>query len=258
MTTAPRRGALVLACVLALTLGVDAAPFRIFALRFGAATTDRVTVANSTTMQDIMPMSLLVVATPTTITANRAFYMKGSAAGNSRKYVRIDASNNIGVVVDQTSDTTYGSNSAPLRANVPNYVAVTIDITATPEVRIYHGFPWSPLTEVTYGTTTDGTGGVSTDSGTSAQLFNVFAVDNAFQGDGYVMQVVSGVLSVTDVRRWQQNPTLPVRGARGVWVLGANGRGVVYDLTGNTNHGTITGAVTTGGSIPVFSWRKAS
>ena len=247
----------MLVCVLALTLGVDAAPFRVFALRFGAALSDRVTVANSATMQNIMPMTLLVAATPTTITANRAFYMKGSAAGNSRKYVRIDASNNIGVVVDQTSDTTFGSSSAPLRANAVNYIAVTIDISVSPEVHIYHGFPWSPLTEVTYSTTTDGSGGVSSDAATSAQLFNVFAVDSALQGDGYIMQVVSGVLSLNDVRLWQQNPTRPVLGARGAWVMGANGRGIVYDLTGNNNHGTITGAVTTGGSLPVFSWRKA-
>lgn len=221
-----------------------------FALTFGAALTDRVTVPNSTTMQDVMPTTILVVAAPTTITANRAFYMKGSAAGSSRKYIRIDASNNIGVLVDQTSDTIYGSSSAPLVANAINYIAVTIDINASPEVHIYHGLQSSPMLEVTYGTTTNGSGGVSSDSGTSAQLFNVFAVDSPLQGDGYALQVVSGVLPFEAIQRWRQNPTRPVLGARGAWSFGANGRGQVLDLTGNGNHGTITGAIPSGRLLP--------
>jgi len=234
-------------------------------LKFGAATSDRVTVPNSASMQDVMPVTFLIMASPKTLTANKSFYMKGSAAGSSRKWIRIDASSNIGVIVDQTSDTTYGSNSAPLVAGALNFIAVTIDVTATPEVHIYHGLQSKPLSEVTYGTATDGSGGVSTDSGTSAQLFNVFATDGAMPGDGYAIQIVSGVVAFEQMLAWQRdgtNPLLP--GVRGAWDLGACGQSVVLDKSGNGNHGAITGAVLSAvpvgayaGDPPLVRWKRA-
>lgn len=213
-------------------------------LRLGAATSDRVTVPNSTSTQNVMPVTFLIMAAPTTLTANRSFLMKGGAGSSSRKWVRIDASNNIGVLVDQTSDTTYSSSSAPLVAGALNYIAVTIDVSATPEVHIYHGLADKPLSEVTYGTTTDGSGGASTDASTSLQLWNVFATDGALQGDGYAAQMIAGILPFDLMLEWQRvgtNPVMP--GCCGAWDMGTCGQSVVLDKSGNGNHGSITGAV---------------
>lgn len=213
-------------------------------LRLGAALSDRVTVANNAAIQDVMPVTFLVVVAPTSLTANRCFFMKGSAAGASRKYIRIDASSNIGVLVDRsTTDTTYGTNSAPLVAGVVNYIGVTIDTSASPVVRIYHGLANTPMREATYGTTTDGSGTVASDSGTSAQLFNVFAVDSPLQGDCYALQMVAGILPLAQMHEWQRDGNNPVMlGSRGAWDLGAQGQVIVRDKAGY-GHGTVTGAV---------------
>lgn len=213
-------------------------------LRLGAALTDRVTVANNAAIQDVMPVTLLIVVAPTSLTANRAFYMKGSAAGGSRKYIRIDASSNIGVLVDRSvADTVYGTNTAPLVAGLVNYIGVTIDTSASPVVRIYHGLNGKPMSEQTCGTTTDGSGTVASDSGTSAQLFNVFATDSPLQGDCYALQMVAGVLPLALMQEWQRGGSNPVvLGSRGAWDLGAQGQVIVRDKAGY-GHGTVTGAV---------------
>jgi len=235
-------------------------------LKFGAAASDRVTVPNSASMQDVMPVTFLIVAAPSALTANKAFYMKGSAAGGSRKYIRVDASSNIGVLVDRsTADTVYGTNTAPLVAGVVNYIAVTIDTSTSPIVRIYHGLQDKPLSEQACGTTTDGSGTVSSDSGTSAQLFNIFATDSAMPGDGYALQVVSGVLPLSQMLEWQRdggNPVMP--GSRGAWDLGTGGQLVALDKSGNVNHGAITGAVLSGypagsrpSDPPLVLWKRA-
>lgn len=251
-----------LALVLASALGLVAEGAGLaVALRFGAATGNRVTVANSTTTQDVLPMSFLVAYRPSTITANNSLYMKGSAAGASRKFVRIDTGGQVTVLVDRgTLDTTYTTSSTPLVAGQAVFLLVTITQAVSPNVRIYAGTPAAPMTEATYSTTTDGSGATASDAATSLQLCNVFATDNSCKGDVWAMQLVSGVLTVEDGRRWQQraaqNPPMP--GVRGAWLLGRNGTGVVFDRSGFNNHGTITGAIPVSEALPLVGWRRGA
>lgn len=255
-----RRLGLAFALACALGLVGEAAGLTV-ALRFGAATSNRVTVANSTTTQDVMPMSFLVAYRPSTITANNSLYMKGSAAGSSRKFIRIDSGGQLTVLVDRAGlDTTFTTNSTPLVAGQVTYIMVTIDQSVSTNVHIYAGTAASPMTEATYSSTVDGSGGTSSDAATSAQLCNVFATDNACKGDVWSMQLVGGVLSIDDGKRWQrraaQNPLMP--GVRGAWTMGQNGAGRVLDKSGNNNHGTITGAIPVSETLPLLGWRRAA
>lgn len=232
------------------------------AMRFGAAVSNRVTVANSTSIENLMPVSVLVAYRPSVITANNSLLMKGSAAGASRKFVRINTGGNLSMVLDRPgTDTTFTTSNAPLVAGQIVYILITADTSVSPVVHIYTGTQNAPMSEATYSATTDGTGGlVASDSGTSLQLCNVFAIDNACKGDVWAMQYVSGVLPLVEGRQWQQraasNP--PVRGARGVWTMGRNGAGVVFDRSGYGNHGTITGAVSVSETLPGITWRRAA
>lgn len=255
-----RRLGLALALACASVIAGESAGLTV-ALRFGAATSNRVTVANSTTTQDVLPMSFLVAYRPSTITANNSLYMKGSAAGSSRKFIRIDTGGQLTVLVDRSGlDTTFTTSSTPLVAGQIAYILVTIDQSVSPNVHIYAGTPAAPMSEATYSSTVDGSSGTSSDSATSMQLCNVFAIDNACKGDVWAMQLVGGVLSLADGRRWQQraaqNPLMP--GVRGAWTMGQNGAGKVLDRSGNANHGTITGAIPVSETLPLLGWRRAA
>lgn len=227
-------------------------------LRLGAATSDRVTVPNSASIQDLMPMSVLITARPTSIADHNTFYQKGSAAGASRKNIRLLTTGEIEVTVDRSgADTNYLTSGAAITAGAVVHLLVTIDTAASPIVTVARGTPTQELTPLAMSSSSAGTGTIASDASSSLQIGNNFATDDALIGDIYAMQVVAGVVSLQAARDWARNgynPLLP--GVRGAWDLGACGQSVVLDKSGNGNHGVITGAVVS--PYPVGPWPSES
>jgi len=254
------RSAVIAALVAVSTLAVDAAPMRAFALVFGAATTDRVNISSTAAMSDLTTWSLLTLVYRTSSAAMPIFSKGGNTANTRRINLRINATGALATTIDGSTDLVYQTSTTPMAGlNQWLWVVAVADLSAgaSAKIRYYTSALTNPLTLQTLAAApTEGAGYLS-DSGAAAHIGNNGNPDTAFVGQIAFVALSSQKLEIGELeairRNWRSGS---FRGALGAWVVGGNGTGPVFDLTGNGNVGTRTGAIPSGQAPPRMVWRR--
>ena len=227
------------------------------ALTFGAATTDR--VEWGTTPADADPFSVFAWVYPTTLTTSRGIFgsrSPSSAAASVRQLRLSGTGGNIELRVSRaTTATSYISSNTPLATLNKWYcVLATFDSTASPTGKLYVGDLVTAMAEVTYGTSTAGSGAVTAEASqahTWGNRFNSTPYAHAFQGSIACGQYHNRVLSLGEGLNLQWHPRM-IAGVTAFHLLGRNGTGTQPDLSGNARNGTVTGATASNG--PPLGW----
>lgn len=133
-----------------------------------------------------------------------------------------------------TSVSTYTSTGGPIQVNVWKIIAGVYDDTASAGslMQLYVGSEQSPLTEVAYGTNTDGSGALNAEL-TTGRLANG---QGSFSFHGLIAFVAGFAwkVSLKDLRDMQNNPW-PFRTAAGAfWLPGMQGRLSCLDYSGHS------------------------
>lgn len=227
-------------------------------LVFGAAASDRVACATGSQLDDLPTWTILVWHRPTTLTTNRNLVNKGAGAGNNRRLSLLlsGTSGAIQVQLDRaTTDLQYISATGAVQINRDCFSAATFDSGASAGafVAFYAGRAGVPATAATVATATDGSGAFQSDAGVALTIGNATTASPtvAWQGAIYAVAVSGSVLTVGEIRAWQENPFLRVRDLRGAWFLGGNGIGQVADYSAYSQRGTVTGAYPSPYTLPL-------
>ncbi len=224
------------------------------ALTFGANLTDRVNIGSAAVIDNLNPFTWFMWLNANTITASRVFACKGLSGTNQKLCGFSGGSGNVIVQVTRASvSTQYITNTTPLSSTGTWYcLAVTFDsgAAAGQVVNIYTGTLTSPLTEATYGTATDGSGGVSSDASSNFFWGNRSNFDLPFQGDIAIGMIFNRALSLGELKSLQWRPRM-ISGCVDFQILGYNGTGSQPDWSGNGNAGTVTGATQSATHVPL-------
>jgi hypothetical protein len=229
------------------------------ALTFGAATSDRVHVAASSSVNDLSAWTWVLWVYITTLTNFRHFFGKGSGVAGGYRCYEPGGGNNDQVRLDlarATTDLGVATDNADLTTNKWWCIAVTFDAGASAGelVHIYRGDLTAALTECTYGTYGEGAGAVQSDAGEDIDIANNEAFGSALQGRVAIAALFNRALSQQELVAWQFRPRV-LGGCVGFWQLGWNGTGTQPDWSGNGNSGTVTGA-TVADHVPLGRWRR--
>lgn len=222
------------------------------ALKFGTAITDLVDVGSNASLDTVNTWTMMIWAKPTSLVAFARLFRKAvdlSPFPNKSSRLSGTAGDLQVTVGRATTDTSYITNSTPLAvANAWYCIAITYNSAAAPVTHIYTSNILNNLKEATYGTATDGSGAVDSDSAANLCIGNgaasaCAAPDNSFSGNIAIMAHFNVVLTIGEMNTWMGTPMQIRRGLVGLWFLGENGRGLVMDYSGQSNEGTITGAI---------------
>lgn len=211
------------------------------ALTFGGAISDRVDHGSAASLDDLDPYTYLLWVYPTTLTNNRGFVGKG----NTTKNFKLNGTGgNLQIVVARaTTSTSYITNDTPLSTLNKWYcIATSFESAAAAGevVNIYSGDLSTTVAERTYGTSTDGSGAVTTDASASLIVGNN-ASGTAFQGRIAVCLIWNRKLTLGEIKDQQFHPH-KTSGCVLYSICGYNGTGTQADLSGSGNNGTVTGA----------------
>lgn len=257
-----RRWLLVACLVVGTALSVDAAPFRLFPLVFGAAISDRVQITSTAAISDLTTWTVVALVNQTTAGA-RIIFGKGDAGTNTRRIVlrTFGSTGQVNTFVDGSTDLNYNTtNNVIPTLNQWVWLAAVCDLSAGAGLKMkYYSATASPMSAwvsqpVTV--TAEGAGYLS-DAGKTMNIGNLSDNAGAWIGSIAYAALSSQALTLDEIegvrRNWSSGR---FRGALGAWVPGANGTGPVFDLTGNGNVGTITGAIPNGRSLPRVAWQR--
>jgi hypothetical protein len=232
------------------------------ALTFGALTTDRVVHGSDASLDNLDPFTCALWVYPTTVTGNRVFLSKSSAAGspNGKFFGFEGATTRLQFIQDRvTTDSVYVTNLSALTTNKWWFIAVSFNSAgaAGEIVNIYQGDLSATLAEGTYSTATDGSGANRDDSAISLAVGNTTPASpaSAFQGRIAWCGVWNRELSLAELRMQQFRPH-KTSGCVLFTHYGFNGTGAQPDWSGNANAGTVTGA-TVAEHVPLgpaFGW----
>jgi hypothetical protein len=218
------------------------------ALTFGAATSDRVNVGTSATLENHTAASYLAWVYTTTDTNSRRIYQKGLFAGNGARALSIGAA-----TPELSLQVNRATTILSAAANLSNFAAYALNSWvcfagvhdtggANGDQKLYCGNLLAPLAEPSaYSAQSVGSGAPASNAGSSAFIANTSNTNAAFQGRIALVAVFNRVLSLAELRDLQYRPR-PTRGCVGFWQLGRTGTSTQMDYSGNGNHGTVTGA----------------
>jgi hypothetical protein len=204
----------------------------------GAATSDRVNFGNPAELNNLAAFTVGGWYYPTTLTNLRRLVVKG---GFWALRLTGTSGNLIGEVPRATTSGSATTNNTPFSAtNSWRFVALTWDIAASPTLRIFAGSLSSPVAECTYSAQASGSGAQSDDSAAQLIWANNAGATNAFQGRNGVGFLYDRVLSLGEMRQQQFAP-YRAPSCQLFCHFGWSGVSTQADLSGNANHGTITG-----------------
>lgn len=210
-------------------------------LVFGGATSDRVSVSNTASIQSLNTRTVLMWTKLTTATAGRVFWAKGAGL-TSRMLLDGGDPTILRVVIDQvTTDTDVDCVTGTLTTGVWYFLGFTFDVAATPELKQYIGTLTASVAEPSYAYQNDGSGGVVSDSASAMLIGNRDSNANAIQGSIAWFGMWNRVLTVGEIKAQQYRPNV-TSGCVEFMHLGFAGTGTQADWSGNGNAGTVTGA----------------
>lgn len=218
------------------------------ALKFGAATSDRVPCGTGSSMANLATYTMLMLVYPTGTSITK-LYSKGEGSHTSHA-LRFDGTGAAGGAMAffrgySTTDVDYEWSSTQLiTANRWYWVALTFDGSVTPPVRLYTAPLGGFLVEETTLAFSQNPSGTRFDDSANAftigNRFNA-PLNQAFQGNIASLMWVNSVLPFALLEKLIVRPSL-MPGTVGFWRPGAHGQLTVLDLSGNANHGSVTGA----------------
>jgi hypothetical protein len=243
----------LLLAVLALGRVEAALPY---SLLFGTATSDRVTIAPSSSNNALTARTIVLLVYPTAFNSSRALWTR-LPNGSFNGFFRVsDTSGNIQFAHRRTASTfDYSTNSTPLKLNQWQWIAGTYDLSLGASVaHIYSAFLNAPWTEATYATSTQGSGTCDTSDSTDSIAIGNTSLGSptvAFQGSIALYMEWNRALTIDELRFVRRaDGRVPPRGLIAYLVLAANGRGTILDRSGSGNHGTLSGPVPTSFGVP--------
>jgi hypothetical protein len=147
-------------------------------------------------------------------------------------------------VAQSTTHTEYQTDNANCAANKWWFIAADYDVGGASRHHIYRGDLTTAATECTYSVNQDGSGTRASDASWPFVIGNrrqtgVWAV--AYRGDIAWVGLWNRVLTLKEIIEQQFRPH-KTSGCVLFTHLGFNGTGTQYDLSGNGNNGTVTGA----------------
>lgn len=256
-----RRILLALGMVAALAVPNEAA--LIGALKFTNGVNQYVQLAASSKLNNLMPSTVLMWGSLTTISpaAQRNLFTKSSGNDQWSGYiVALGVRGEWGLSSGTSASTAATWASLPqLAANQPALFAWQYDTTTTANNRVIVGTLAVPATEATsYSIQRSGVAGSHNDSASRLVLANVAAggTANTMPGSIYSFQVFNRLLSLAEIRSLQYRWQPRYAGCVVSYRVGANGSGPVLDEC-NQIHGTINGSPpVTGDVLPRVLFRR--
>lgn len=143
------------------------------------------------------------------------------------------------------------SNGAVFKLGIPQFIGAQWDTSGTlaTDQKLFVGDLGTPAAEPAYAAQTAGSGARSTDTNNWAIGAQAAAGTNAWGGLIYWVAAWNRLLTLQEIYQQQFAPTLTA-GCLGFWYPGRDGEVLVRDLTGNGNHGAVTGAVESPEPLP--------
>ena len=174
---------------------------------------------------------------------NQTVAAKDGTGGTGWNFLVDDAPDEgaIRFIVFRSSITDYVSAAAAVPLNTWVYVAVTFDDALATEVGIYTGSLSAIATEVSYNTTTNGSGTPTSDAGVNLYVGNLErAPTNPFNGREDNIRIWNRRLTLEQIQQTQFDYEAQPSGL--VLFSIYDGTGQQADLSGNGNNGTVTRA----------------
>lgn len=226
-----------------------------------AGSTERVTVAAATPINNLDPFTYAIWYQPT-LAVNGQLVTKGTfGGGNRRPAIVQNATGSIGVAIDRTVDLLFTTVTGLVRSGDRVCCIVTVNSSngAGDTVRIYVAINDGPLIKAPLTTATDGSGAFASDTSAALALFNnSIGTGPSPPGIGLGVILCNKELTFGEAQALAGDFDAPVRGLVGKWDLGQSNGSRVYDLSGFGNAGTVTGGVPTSGAHMGREWASGS
>jgi hypothetical protein len=207
-------------------------------LRYGASTSDRISIAQSATVNNLTAWTNIGWFRPSGFGGGGLRMWSKQSTSNQRHAGAVNnGSGTLAHDAQRATDSTAVSTTT-LLLDIWQCVAFTYD--ETDGVRIFIGTHNDPMAEVVYASRAVGSGATEADSANPLFFGNRDTLASAFLGQIQEQAHYARRMSRDELEAWRRDPS-PV-GAAVFIVPGQNGTGTQSDLTGNGNHGTVTGA----------------
>lgn len=214
-------------------------------LRFGLTTADAATVTSTGAIEGLTAWTVVSWFRIRSLTTSGSIVVKGSGAGNNRRInVVVTTAGGINVAMDRTSDLLYSVPSGTLAINQSYGLVVTCNTSGSAGdlIRFYLTTPNRYLGLIRPTTTTDGSGGFTSDVGANLVWGNNTVPNLAGAVDLYAGIISTVALEPAEAEGVLRRPRTAVRGTAGRWHFG-NGGATVWDQSGNGRHAAVSRAV---------------
>lgn len=220
-----------------------------YGMVWGGAISDRADFGSPALFDNLATGTVVVWEYPTTLTADRVivskyrgasqegwFFANGPTAAALKTYHE-----------RATTDTEYVSTNTR-SVDTWSFSAASWDTGASPVNHLYLGALASAAAEVSYGTSTDGSGSFNSDAARSLFVGNRDAAspNAAYQGTIAIVQMYNRVLSSAEIESLRLRPLMRLSGNILTVLFGDGGSTNAVDISGNGNNGTVTGATASG------------
>jgi hypothetical protein len=217
------------------------------ALKFINLGSARVNVGSGPLLDDILTGTIIAVCTPTVAdTAGGRIYQK-AYLGADASYWLLDINDGVSALLRfgySRSVTDLAVGATVVTLNQRQFFAASFNGSGVAaDQKLYRGTDQQPVTEVaTYSQRQVGSGTHPTDAGANGYIGNRANFNVGFPGTIEMLAIYRDrILTLTELRDAQAG-RLPLAGLVGYWLPGESGQNLVPDLSGNGNHGVVTGA----------------
>lgn len=207
-------------------------------IAYGSTNSHRLAIAAATNINDLKAWTHLAWLRPGSFAGGPRIWSKQSSSGQ-RHAASINTTGTLSFDAQRATTDATSTSSTALILSFWQCVAFTYD--ETDGVRSFIGSDDNPVAEVLYSSRAVGSGGTEVDAANPLYFANRDTFLSAFVGQIEEQAHFGRRFSLLEIQEWADNP-YPVGAA--VHILhGQNGTGTQIDLSGNNNHGTLTGAV---------------
>jgi hypothetical protein len=220
------------------------------ALKFTNLGSERVNVGSGSLLDDILTGTVIAVCTPTVAdTAGGRIYQK-AYLGADASYWLLDINDGVSALLRfgySRSVTDLAVGATVVTLNQRQFFAASFNGSgADADQKLYRGTDQQPVTEVaTYSQRQVGAGTHPADAGANGYIGNRANFNVGFPGTIEMLAIYRDRILTPSELRDVQAGLIPRAGLVGYWLLGESGQNLVPDLSGNGNHGVITGATLT-------------
>ncbi len=224
-------------------------------LGFGAASSNQVDCGSAPALDDLPTMTVWAWVYPSAFVANMQIMSKSSnGVGSGWSLQHSGTAGAIDFRLKRaTTNAIATSNTLALTLRRWWFVVGLMDRNGSPICRIFRGAEQLQVQEFGYGTQQDGSGSVTADQSRNLGIGNIIGQTNVYNGLIAGAGVSNALLTLGEMdqvrlvtlRDLATRGLAPPRNIRGLvayWRLGREGAVLQPDVSGNANHGTVTGA----------------